>query len=93
MNHEAIHKELDGDYTTRLGLMEEFKSYPFGAVWDYYCQLQGVPVREAWLDEVKAYERDLLLKRSCIVAGVKGRPSVSMVDCDSGNEPSPLHPT
>ncbi|MEK8126518.1 L-rhamnose isomerase [Paenibacillus filicis] len=55
--------ELSGDYTTRLALTEEFKSYPFGAVWDYYCEKQGVPVREQWLAEVKAYEQDVLLKR------------------------------
>ncbi|AZK47660.1 L-rhamnose isomerase [Paenibacillus lentus] len=51
------------DFTSRLALVEEFKSYPFGAVWDYYCQIQGVPVREQWLDEVKKYEQDILLKR------------------------------
>lgn len=55
--------ELEGDYTTRLALTEEFKSYPFGAVWDYYCASKGVPVREAWLAEVKAYEQETLLKR------------------------------
>jgi len=55
--------ELEGDYTTRLALTEEFKSYPFGAVWDYYCANSGVPVREQWLAEVKSYERDVLLKR------------------------------
>lgn len=61
---EALRQaELDGDYTTRLALTEEFKSYPFGAVWDYYCAKAGVPVRESWLAEVKAYERDVLLKR------------------------------
>jgi L-rhamnose isomerase len=56
--------ELEGDYTTRLALTEEFKTYPFGAVWDYYCAKSGVPVREAWLDEVRAYERDVLAKRN-----------------------------
>jgi len=55
--------ELEGDYTTRLALTEEFKSYPFGAVWDYYCLKQGVPVRESWLAEVKKYEADVLSKR------------------------------
>lgn len=55
--------ELEGDYTTRLALTEEFKSYPFGAVWDYYCAKQGVPVREQWLSEVKTYEQEVLLKR------------------------------
>ncbi|NMO97811.1 L-rhamnose isomerase [Paenibacillus lemnae] len=55
--------ELEGDYTTRLALLEEFKSYPFGAVWDYYCEKNGVPVREEWLTEVKAYEKEVLLER------------------------------
>ncbi|MGN7455936.1 L-rhamnose isomerase [Paenibacillus pasadenensis] len=61
---EALRQaELDGDYTTRLALAEEFKSYPFGAVWDYYCERSGVPAREAWLDDVKAYEREVQLPR------------------------------
>ena len=55
--------ELAGDYTTRLALTEEFKSYPFGAVWDYYCEHMGVPVRETWLDDVRQYEREVLQKR------------------------------
>ena len=55
--------ELAGDTTARLALQEESKSLPFGAVWDYYCETKGVPVGEAWLAEVKAYENDLLSKR------------------------------
>lgn len=55
--------ELRGDYTSRLALNEEYKSYPFGAVWDYYCDIMGVPVREAWLDEVKKYEAKILEER------------------------------
>ncbi|EUJ47777.1 L-rhamnose isomerase [Listeria rocourtiae] len=49
--------ELDGDYTSRLALTEELKDFPFVAVWDYYCQMQNVPVREEWLKEVKDYEK------------------------------------
>lgn len=60
---ELKEAELKEDYTTRLAMMEELKSYPFGAVWDYYCELMGVPVRENWLKEVKEYEQDVLLKR------------------------------
>lgn len=55
--------ELEGDYTTRLALMEEFKMYPFGAIWDYYCAMQNVPVREEWLAEVKDYEKTVLVER------------------------------
>jgi L-rhamnose isomerase len=53
----------EGNFTERLALMEEFKTYPFGAVWDYYCEKMGVPVKESWLEEVKAYEQEVLLKR------------------------------
>lgn len=55
--------ELEGDYTSRLALMEDMKVLPAGAVWDYYCAKQGVPVGVAWLDEVKKYEADVLSKR------------------------------
>jgi L-rhamnose isomerase len=55
--------EEAGDYTTRLALLEECKPLPFGAIWDYYCESNGVPVGEAWLAEVKTYERDVLSKR------------------------------
>ena len=30
--------EAEGDYTSRLALMEDAKTLPAGAVWDYYCQ-------------------------------------------------------
>lgn len=53
----------EGNFTERLALMEEFKTYPFGAIWDNYCEKMGVPVRESWLEEVKAYEQEVLLKR------------------------------
>lgn len=55
--------ELEGDYTLRLALTEEFKSYPFGAIWDYYCAQQQVPVREQWIAEIKTYEQEVLLQR------------------------------
>ena len=55
--------ELAGDHTARLALQEESKSLPFGAVWDYYCETQGVPVGEAWLAEVRKYEGEVLVNR------------------------------
>jgi L-rhamnose isomerase len=55
--------EINGDYTSRLTMLEELKTLPFGAVWDYYCIKSDVPAAESWLDEVKAYERDVLAKR------------------------------
>jgi L-rhamnose isomerase len=55
--------ELAGDYTSRLALMEEAKTMPFAAVWDYYCLKSGAPVGEDWLVEVKKYEKEVLSKR------------------------------
>jgi L-rhamnose isomerase len=55
--------EVSGDYTCRLAMLEELKTLPFGAVWDYYCTKMEVPPAQAWLDEVKTYEKDALSKR------------------------------
>ena len=55
--------ELDGDFTSRLALLEETKSSPWSVIWDYYCMQQGVPVGINWLDQVKSYETDVLLNR------------------------------
>jgi len=48
--------EKAGDYTSRLAMLEELKTLPFGAVWDYYCQKRDVPTGPDWLKEVKDYE-------------------------------------
>lgn len=55
--------ELEGDYTSRLALLEETKSLPFSAVWDAYCMQQDAMVGEAWLEEVKRYEQGVLSQR------------------------------
>lgn len=55
--------EETGDFTSRLALMEELKTLPFGAVWDYYCLNQDVPVGVDWLSEIRKYENAVLSKR------------------------------
>ena len=50
-------------FTELLALQEELKTYPAGDVWDYFCETNGVPVKEAWLEEVMRYEKDVLTKR------------------------------
>ncbi|MED3794925.1 L-rhamnose isomerase [Niallia alba] len=62
-NEKLKQLQEEGNFTERLALMEEFKTYPFGAIWDYYCEQMNVPVRETWINEVKAYEEEVLLKR------------------------------
>jgi L-rhamnose isomerase len=55
--------ENAGDFTSRLALLEETKSLPFGPVWDEYCRRSNVPVGQKWLDEVKNYEKQVLSRR------------------------------
>ena len=55
--------ELSGDYTGRLALMEELKGMPFGAVWDYYCLRQGVPIGFGFMDSIRDYEKRVLAER------------------------------
>ena len=55
--------EQEGNYTARLALLEELKSLPWGAVWDYYCLKQGVPVGSGWMNDVLKYEEEVLSKR------------------------------
>lgn len=55
--------EVEGDYTSRLSLLEENKSLPFAPIWDYYCMKSSVPVGKEWLNDVKQYEKDVLSKR------------------------------
>ena len=56
--------ESAGDYTARLALLEALKGLPAGAVWDYYCLQQGVPPGYAYMDEIVAYEQQVLSQRN-----------------------------
>ena len=58
-----VEYERDFNFTSRLAILEELKTLPFGAVWDYFCEINGVPVGDAWLTEVRQYEQDVLFKR------------------------------
>jgi L-rhamnose isomerase len=61
---ELIRKlEREGDFTSRLAAMEQFKSMPSGAVWDYYCLTSDVPVGLSWIDEIRRHERAVLNQR------------------------------
>ena len=52
------------NFTELMMQQEEMKTYPFGDVWDYYCEQNHVPVKEAWFEEVKKYEAEVLSKRN-----------------------------
>ncbi len=55
--------EAENRLFERMSLLEQAKSLPHGAVWDYYCMQSGVPVEESLIQEVQAYEKEVLNKR------------------------------
>jgi L-rhamnose isomerase len=55
--------EIEGDFTSRLVLQEELKSMPFGTIWDYYCTKKNVPVGMSYLNNIKDYEKKILINR------------------------------
>lgn len=55
--------EIEGDFSSRLALQEEFKSMPFSAVWDYYCMQQNVPLGMDFMKSIKDYETKELANR------------------------------
>lgn len=63
-NEQLKQLQEEDNFTRRLALMEEFKTYPFGAIWDYYCDVMNVPVNESWLNEVEKYEEAIMSKRN-----------------------------
>lgn len=55
--------ESQGDYSSRLALLEDLKSMPASAVWDFHCLQQGVPVGMEMMSIIKDYERTVLSQR------------------------------
>jgi L-rhamnose isomerase len=47
----------------RLAFLEVLKTKPFGAVYDYYCLKDNVPVGEDYIGEIEKYETEVLKKR------------------------------
>ena len=55
--------EDEGKYFQRLALLEEAKSLPFGAVYDYFNLKNNVPVGEEYISNIEQYEKDVTSKR------------------------------
>lgn len=55
--------EEEGKNFERLAYLEALKGKPFGAVWDYYCQQNGVAVGTDYIAEIQQYEKEVLLNR------------------------------
>lgn len=62
--NEALKKlQNESNWTELMVRMEELKVYPFGDIWEEYCQQCGTS-ELGWFDEVKKYEKDVLAKRN-----------------------------
>lgn len=58
-----VEMEEAGKNFERLAMLEELKTMPFAAVWDYYCLQEGVPTGMGYISEIQKYEKDVLLNR------------------------------
>ncbi len=61
-NADFAKLQSEDAYTELMLRQEEMKSYPWGAVWNEYCERCGVK-GENWFEDVKAYENEVLSKR------------------------------
>jgi L-rhamnose isomerase len=50
--------EEERDYLRRLTLLEEMKSLPWSAIWDWYCSKNDVQVGQGWVNRVRGTERE-----------------------------------
>ena len=55
--------EANGQLFQRLALLEEAKTLPFGAVFDYFNYKNGVPVGEEFIPCIEQYEKEITSKR------------------------------
>ncbi|MCC8160238.1 MAG: L-rhamnose isomerase [Oscillospiraceae bacterium] len=55
--------QANGEFTELMAMQEEVKLLPFGDVWREYCERCSVAGDEAWFDEIKAYENEVLKNR------------------------------
>lgn len=61
--HDLLELEEKGKYFERLAMLEELKTMPFSAVWDYYCLQENVPTGIDYISEIQNYEEEVLSKR------------------------------
>ncbi len=61
--HTLRQYESKGQYFERLALLEESKSLPWNAVWDYFCLKNNIAIGEDFIPMVQQYEKDVTSKR------------------------------
>jgi len=55
--------EANGQNFERLAMLEDAKSLPWAAVFDYYCLTKGVVTAKNYISEIQDYEKNVTLKR------------------------------
>ncbi len=60
---DLVAVEEAGKNFERLAMLEELKTMPFSAVWDYYCLQEGVPTGMNYIADIQKYEEEVLSKR------------------------------
>jgi len=55
--------EENGQNFERLAMLEFLKTRPFGAVYDYYCLINNIPVGNDYISEIQEYEKSVLKNR------------------------------
>jgi len=55
--------EQDGDFFSRLALLEDLKAAPYGLVWEKFCSMNGVPGDFDWAEAAADYEFKVLKSR------------------------------
>ncbi len=60
---QLLDYENNGQFFERLAMLELQKSKPWGAVWDYWCLQQDVPVSQDYIADIQQYEKEVLSKR------------------------------
>ncbi len=57
--------ELQNDekFTKLMVMQEQFKMMPAEAVWNEFCERNGVPSDGSFMDEIEKYEKEVLFKR------------------------------
>lgn len=48
----------------RMAYLEELKGMPWNALYNYYCNKQAIPVGDAFIKEIQAYESEITSKRN-----------------------------
>jgi L-rhamnose isomerase len=66
-NKRLAELQNKAEFTELMVLQEELKLYPVGDVWNYFCVINDVPMKEDWFAVIKDYEKDVLVKRQVTI--------------------------